>query len=409
MRFLILFYLLSLASVRSEDFQGASHQVQYEAAPISYNEAVPTNAVSRLRDRIQSGQTSLEYDKQFGYLPALLKELQIPAASQMLVFSKTSLQRSFISPENPRAIFFNDDVYIGYIPGAPALEVSTADPKLGAAFYRLENTQTDRPAFSRTLDCLNCHGAERTLGVPGHFVRSVETDSNGELKAQTEVRGIDQCTPLSDRWAGWFVTGESGTQAHKGNIVDGGPRDLGNLQELSRFFDTKKHLRPTSDITALLILEHQIKMHNYITRLNFETQIMMGMYGHIRYLKSQVDAFLRYMLFTEEAPLTAAIAGDPEFARAFTSQGPFDHQHRSLRDLDLKTRLFKYPCSYLIYSEQFDALPAVMREHLLERLHLILTEKDKSPPFARLTSATRKAILEILRDTKPNLPPCWKE
>ena len=178
---------------------------------------------------------------------------------------------------------------------------------------------------------------------------------------------------------------------------------------MSRFFDVKKYLRPTSDITALMVLEHQVKMHNYITRLNFQTQIMMNTYGRIRYLSSEVNAFLRYLLFTEESRLTAPIAGDAAYVKAFTALGPFDAKGRSLRELDLQTRLFKHPCSFLIYSAQFDALPPVMRDHLLQRLHAILTGQDHDPQFARLAPAERQALLEILRDTKPNLPDYWRK
>ena len=211
--------LFTLASARSEDFGGASHMVEYEGEPVKYTDGTPTDPVARLVHRLAADEATLAFDAQFGYLPALLDELKIPRSSQMLVFSKTSLQRSFITPDNPRAIYFNDDVYIGYTPGAPALEVSAADPKLGGIFYRLVNEKVRRPRFVRDQDCLNCHGAQRTLGVPGHFVRSIGTDPTGELDGQSEVGPIDQCTPLADRWAGWFVTGKHGAQTHRGNLI----------------------------------------------------------------------------------------------------------------------------------------------------------------------------------------------
>jgi hypothetical protein len=408
--------IILCAAARAEDFQGASHKLDYEQAPIAYNDQTPTDPVAQLQHRLAKGETNLGFDDEFGYLPALLDELKIPRASQMLVFSKTSLQRSFISPENPRALFFNDDVYVGYIPGAPALEVSAVDPKIGGVFYRFENQQTERPRFVRDQECMECHGSNRTLGVPGHFVRSIGTNESGELEAQTEVSDIDQCTPLADRWAGYFVTGSSGSQTNRGNLVGAEafaralrePNYLRNLTDLSHLLDVRKYPRPTSDIVALMVLEHQAKMHNYITRLNYETQLMTAAYGHIRYLKNQVNAFLRYLLFAEEAPLTEPVAGNAEYTKAFMALGPFDSQGRSLREFDLKTRLFKYPCSFLIYSPAFDALPTVMRDQLLQRLHAILTGEDRDPQFARLGDNDRHAILEILRETKPNLPDCWK-
>jgi hypothetical protein len=413
----VLLCFLGLLVTMGEDFQGASHQLAYEGDPVKYNDRVPADAVARLENRLKTGEVVLEFDDQFGYLPALLKELKISPSSQMLVFSKTSLQRRLISPENPRAIYFNDDAYVAYIPGAPTLEISTADPKLGGVFYRLDNQKFERPKFSREQDCLSCHGAQRTLGVPGHFVRSIGTDSSGELDSQSEIKEIDQTTPIKDRWAGWFLTGQHGGQVHRGNLVGEEafkraakePNYLGNLTNLGAFFEAKKHLRPTSDITALLVLEHQVKMHNYITRLNFETQLSVAMYGHTRYLKNQVNAFLRYLLFTEEAPLSERIVGDAEYAAWFASLGPFDSKGRSLRDFDLGKRLFKYPCSFLIYSEQFDAMPDLIRQHILQRLHAILTGVDADPQFAKISVEDRRAILEILRETKTNLPNCWRE
>lgn len=410
-----LLSLVVLAPVRAEDFQGAGHKLEYESGPIKYHEQTAEDAVARLQHRLATGEAKLEFDERLGYLPALLQELKIPSASQGLVFSKTSFQRTFISPENPRGIYFNDDVYVGYIPGAPALEISAIDPKLGAVFYKLENEKVRRPRFVRDQDCLRCHGAQRTLGVPGTFVRSIGTDESGELDSQNEVNDIDHCTPLAERWAGWFVTGQSGAQIHRGNLIGASafkrhirePGFRGNLTELSPFFDSGKHPGGTSDIVALMVLEHQGKMHNYITRLSYETQLMMNMYGHTRYLTSQVNAFLRFLLFVEEAPLTAPISGNPEFVSDFTARGPRDGRGRSLRDFDMTTRMFKHPCSYLIYSPAFDAIPTVMREQLLQRLHDILTGKDRDPQFAQLGDEERASILEILRETKPTLPNYW--
>ena len=156
-----------------------------------------------------------------------------------------------------------------------------------------------------------------------------------------------------------------------------------------------------------MVLEHQTHMHNYITRLSYETRIMTEMYGHIRYLKNQVNGFLRYLLFTEEAPLTALVSGDPQYVKDFAAQALRDSKGRSLRDLDLHTRMFRYPCSFLIYSDAFDQMPPIMRDHLLQRLYDILTGKDADPQFARLAAEDRQAILEILRDTKKNLPDYW--
>jgi hypothetical protein len=112
------------------------------------------------------------------------------------------------------------------------------------------------------------------------------------------------------------------------------------------------------------------------------------------------------MLFTEEAPLTARVTGTSAFAGEFAAEGPKDSKGRSLRDFDLRTRLFKYPCSYLIYSEAFDALPGALKETIYKRLFDILTGKDKASES--IQPQTRLAILEILRETKAGLPVYWK-
>jgi len=414
----VLLALFGLAPcICAEDFQGSTHLMEFDEEPVYYTQAIPADPIAVLQERIAKGELRLPFDEKFGYLPGLLAELHIPKSSQMLVFSKTSVQRKLISPRQPRALYFNDDVYIGYIPGSPIMEVSAVDPKIGGVFYQVEQEEVRRPKFVRNDTCLQCHASSRSMGVPGHILRSVGTDADGEADVQMEVQPITHCTPLADRWAGWFVTGFHGDQRHRGNLIgaeafahyEAEPEATGNLTDLRHFFDTSAYLEPGSDIVALSVLEHQAHMHNYIARLNYETQIMMFRYGHIRYLKAQVNAFLRYLLFTEEARLTAPISGNPEFTQDFSNRGPRDPQGRSLRDFDLQTRLFKYPCSYLIYSDAFDQLPTIMRDHLCQRLWDILNGKDANPDFAAIPEEDRKAILEILRDTKPDLPAYWRE
>jgi hypothetical protein len=414
--------LLVLAAVcfgcplAAEDFQGSTHALPYEDAVIGYSAQTPQDRVAKLQAQIASGEVKLTWDEQFGWLPSVLNALNIPRSSQMLVFSRTSLQRRTINPRNPRAIFFNEDVYIGYIPHAPMMEISAVDPKLGGVFYSLDQVPQDKPTFTRSQDCIQCHVSGRTLGVPGHFVRSLRTDGGGEIIAGTDTNEVNHCTPLAERWGGWYVTGQHGPQTHLGNLVglsafdrhSGEPSFRGNVADLSQMIDTSKYPTPQSDIVALMVLEHQAHMHNYITRLNYETRIMTASYGHIRYLTNQVNAFLRFLLFSEETPLSAPISGAAQYVADFTAHALRDSKGRSLRDLDLQTRMFRYPCSFLIYSEAFDQIPMAMREHLLQRLYHILTGEDADPQFAKLAVTDRQAILEILRETKLNLPGYWQ-
>ena len=248
------------------------------------------------------------------------------------------------------------------------------------------------------------------------MIRSIGTEPSGELDSQSEVSEITHCTPIADRWAGWYVTGKHGAQTHRGNLIGPAafagsarePNFLGNVSDLEPLVKLAGYPTRTSDIVSHLVLEHQSHMHNYITRLNFETRIMMATYGHIRYLDRQVDAFLRYLLFVEEARFTEPIAGDEEFVRDFTSRAIRDPSGRSLRDFDLNSRLFKYPCSFLIYTDAFDELPSVMKDQIYRGLWKILNGEDTRPHFAKLKPKDRQAVKEILFATKRGLPDYWR-
>ena len=146
----------------------------FEREPINYKSAPDDNPVAALREKFRAGRVKLPFDDDRGYLKAVLKELDVPVSSQVLVFSKTSLQRERITPKTPRAIYFNDDVYVGFCLRGDVLEVSAADPLLGTVFYTLDQEPAERPRFARqTENCLICHGSSTTRGVPGHLMRSV--------------------------------------------------------------------------------------------------------------------------------------------------------------------------------------------------------------------------------------------
>lgn len=407
--------MATTAVLRAQDFQGATHLMPFEEDTINYNNAVAAGPVADLLKRIDSGSAKLRYEPEHGWLDSLLRELNVPASSQMLVFSKTSLQRERISPQTPRAIYFNDNVYLGFIPGAPLIEISAVDPKLGAVFYTVDQSSAAKPKITRTTQCLECHASAKSMGVPGHLVRSFATDDQGVADINTGTSQVNHRTPLEERWGGWYVTGTHGSQAHRGNLPgkaawehhEKDPAFGGNLTNLSGFFDTKPYLLNQSDIVALMVLEHQTHMHNFLTRLNYESTIALQQYGHVRYMRSIVEAFLKYLLFIDETRLTAPVKGSDDFVKDFTSAGPRDCKGRSLRDLDLHSRLFKYPCSYLIYSDAFDKLPGPMKSRIYERLWEILSGKDTSEAYSPIPANSKKAILEILSETKKDLPAPW--
>lgn len=399
------------------DFQGSSQMMPFDEEIIDYPHVRATDPIAQLKRKLDYEELSLSYDEKFGYLPALLKELRIKPSSQMLVFSKTSLQRHLISPQNPRSLFFNDDVYIGFIPGAPVLEIASSDPKLGAVFYTLDQTEPKNPRIRRDNQCLECHASTRNMGVPGHLARSFIPDEQGRVDMFSGSMMVNHKTPFTNRWAGWYVTGEPGKMVHNGNLMgeeafkkqETSPGYLGSLKDLSRFFDTSKYYEPGSDIVALMLFEHQAHLHNFITRVNYETRINLAMYRHTKYLHSIIDGFVRYLLFADEAPLPSPVKGSGRFTEEFQKDGPRDSKGRSLRDLDLQTRLLKYPCSYLIYSEPFNQLPPEAKALVYQRLYDVLWSKEEGEAYARVSKESRQAIREILLETKSDLPAYWKK
>jgi hypothetical protein len=387
-----------------------------ENAAIAYSTSAPADAVANLQRKIDEGSVTLDFDAAHGYLPAVLRALKVPVSSQGLVFSKTSLQLDRIAPWTPRAVYFNDDVYVGWVQNGPIMEVATADPKLGAVFYTLDQQASGHPTFKRqTNTCLVCHNsAAVTGGVPGFIMRSVYADRYGyAIPTAREVVTTDQ-TPLDRRWGGWYVTGTVGSQQHLGNVM--APvtsHEIGNVAsyeakvdlaahanvtDLSPMFNTKPYLSPHSDAVALMVLAHQTHVHNLITVAGYLARTG----GPDQQIAAAADRLLKGMLFARETTLTSPVKGTSDFAAEFVKQGPRDQQGRSLRDLDLNHRLFRYPLSYMIYTESFDALPPVVKDRVYARLRDILTGADTSEEFAYLSAPDRQAILEILQDTKPD-------
>jgi hypothetical protein len=392
---------------------------------IQYSQKTPDDPVARLDKQLENGQTKLDYAPNgWGYLPALLKQLGINADSQVLVFSKTSIQVSQISPRTPRAIYFNDDVAVGYVQNGEELELSALDHEHGVFFYTLDAAKSAQPGFARRDDCLRCHIGPVTLGVPGILISSVHPRSEELRDVHGSAFVTDHRSSFAERWGGWYVTGTHGSQHHLGNnvaLIDplnpGGPAQEGaqNITTLAKMFDTSKYLAPTSDIVALMTLEHQTRMTNLMTRVGWDARIALhdGANGKQseeavrKQLEPEIEEMVGYMLFTDEAPFGAPVAGVSSFSKTFPQRGPRDRVGRSLRDFDLHTRLFRYPLSYMIYSAAFDGLPDLVRERVYRRLYEVLTGKDQSKKFDRLSAEDRGAVLEILRQTKPGLPAYW--
>jgi hypothetical protein len=407
---------------------GTQGIVPYLDEPINYTTTPSHDPVARLQQRLTSGQVTLKRDNERGYLKSVLEQLNVPVSSQSLVFSKTSFQLRMISPKTPRALYFNDDVYVGWVKDGRFLEVASFDRDQGAIFYLLEQNKTEGPGFRRAeFDCLKCHVAPSTRGVPGVFVRSVYAAPTGIPAAMTDAFITGHDSPLNERFGGWYVTAHAGRSRHMGNAFVDDLQNPGtlenalrrNLTDLSPRFDTSPFLTRHSDIVAQLVLDHQTQMHNLITLTNYQTRIAMheekqkgraadAMSPEARKkFEGPAEELVKYLLLVDEAPLEGPIEGTSGFAQEFTARGPRDAEGRSLRQFDLMSRLFKYKCSYLIYSEAFDALPAPAKSYVYGRLREVLTGADQTPAFAKLKQEDRRAALEILLATKEGLPEDW--
>ncbi|HUI54118.1 MAG TPA: hypothetical protein VLY04_04055 [Bryobacteraceae bacterium] len=376
---------------------------------VQYRGGVLDNPVSQLSQLLASGKTALEFrEGSLGYLPSLLEHLGVNSDSQALVFSKTSFQASKIGPRNPRAIYFNDEVAVGWVRGGDGIEVAALDPRQGIVFYTLNAAPSGKPALTRREECLRCHQGAATLGVPGIFVGSVFPDSSG-MPSRLGAIITDHRTPFADRWGGWYVNAVHGEQPDRANSIAADPAEpqvlntagRQNLRTLIREFNTDGYLAAVSDIVALMTFEHQTQMTNLLTRVGWEARLGLA-------FDADIEAAVEYMLFADEAPLREPVEGVSSFSKTFPQRGPRDRQGRGLRDFDLQTRLFRYPLSYMVYSPAFDALPDTVRDRIYRRLYDVLTKRDQSGKFANLSASDRRNILEILRDTKPNLPNYWQ-
>jgi hypothetical protein len=391
---------------------GGSSLASPDHPAIEYATRPTTDAVARLNRKIQSGQVQLKYEGVPGYLPSILNALDIPIESQMVVFSKTSLEMHLINPNNPRTIFFNDQVAIGWVPGEPFVEVIADDARQGVIFYTLDQKAAARPEFVRHDDCLVCHESYSTLGVPGMQIRSVFTAPDGRQMRQFGDYTSDHRSPFEERWGGWYVTGKQIPMRHLGNAMVTGPDTqepakgkppMGSMQVK---LEAATYLSPHSDIVALMVFDHQVQMINMLTRVGWETRF--ALYDHHDLMEGLLrdgsKELVDYLLFIDEASLGGKIEGSSGFAEKFAALGPRDHKGRSLREFDLERRLMRYPCSYMIYTEAFEGLPAEAKQAIYRRMWQVLSGQEKDSRYARLSLADRQAVVEILRDTKPDWP-----
>lgn len=413
-----------------------AQRLEYEEEPHNYWTAPLSDTCTTLDKALASGEMKLTLNDGKKMMEELLAALKVPVASQVLVFSKTSFQRDRIGAATPRALYFNDECYVGWVPGG-LVEFAGVDPQVGPVFYSLNAGRTDRavPRLDRADDCMNCHGAGMTNRVPGVMLRSVFPDSDGNMLLQAGTSLIDHTSPLSERWGGWYVTGKHGSAQHMGNVTAVQAKDGtvtldkakgANITSLEAFFDTSRYPRGDSDIVALMTLEHQVAMQSRLVEAAYDVRMAIRRQTDLRrelgepatdeyvgscltVANSHLEKIMQCLLFCGEAAMPeGGVDGGTAFQDAFRENRRATAEGKSLKDFQLLNRLFKYRCSYLIYSRSWDGLPERFRGMLYRRLYDILTAKEPVKGYEHLGAGERRDILEILRDTKEGMPGYWK-
>jgi hypothetical protein len=360
----------------------------YELPPIGYSHATPHDAVARLLRRIAAGEVKLSgSDPEI--LRGVLRELNVPVASQILVFSRTSIQAGLIRPDNPRALYFSDSVYVGWVPGG-LIEAVAVDPQLGPIFYAFnpQDARDARRTFVREKTCLRCHGGTFSRDIPALFERSVLAPEEDEPESGENADRVDDTTPFERRWGGWYVTGYDGTESHRG-------------VELSNRFAQGKYLTTSSDVVALLVFQHQLAMHNSLTRAAQNCRRAPGQAGANDVLDRSAEDVVDHLLFRGAAPLPAGITGSESFRSAFAAGALRGAKGDALKDLSLHGRLFANRCSFLIYAESFTALPWPLKDRIFARLAAALRDGDLRGRYAYLEKDEKRRIAEVLNDTVP--------
>ena len=392
--------LLGLAIARLPLAADPVFQPELEGPPHAYFSRPGRDRFIRTMEALRAMPGALDGSSEISFVRSLLRALDIPESSQLLVFSNTSLQLGLINPSNPRALYFSDDVYVGWVPGGK-VEVAAVDPELGAVFYLLPVPRPGEPLQpDRSRRCMNCHANEDTLHVPGLSIRSVAPAASGgsldSFRAGLSGHGI----PLSQRLGGWHVTGDGDGAAHLGNRM--GRLQSGEVTwtrlEPGKRFDWRRYPVATSDLAAHLLHEHQAGAVNRIARAQYLARELRDAKtsGAEARLDAEARDLARYLLFAEEAALPAPLEdGDRRFREDFGRAGRVV-EGRSLRDLDLRTRLLRHRCSYMVHTAQFDGLEPAMRGRVLAWLARALSDGPRPSGLDHLSTSERTAIRAVL-------------
>ena len=401
-------FLLGLALTTGFARAEEAPRHRFSEAPHNYYTREPRDVFSRIIAQIASGEIQLDTTSDQAQLTSLLKALGIPATSQLLVYSATSFQGGLIQPSNPRALYFNDEVYLGYVPGG-RFEVAAIDPELGPIFRIFRPTTNGRPEITRSERCMNCHAARTSQQVPGLLAESVICAASGASLDGFRREQVGHTIPLALRFGGWHVTGPQAHDLPLANLI--GTAAPGGYTRVAdppgSLFDWSRYPVRTSDLLPHLLHEHQLGFHNLVTLAVYRTRDALDAgHGTLRpedapTLDTLARQLTRYLLFADEAALPpGGVQPDPAYVRDFLARRLAASDGTALRDLDLRTRLLRFRCSYMIHAQSFAALPVEFKSRVLTGLTAALREANAAPEFAYLPADEKRAILLILRETK---------
>jgi len=402
-------YVLLLALLLLADNAEAARRVRdFEKAPHNYWTRPLTDRFTQFKTALESGKLSLDRSSEKAFVVSLLKALNISPATQTLVYSTTSLQLRRISPRNPRALYFNEDVYVGWVPGGQ-IEIASIDPALGGIFYIFDIPRgREAPIrIERSTRCFNCH-AEFEIGrIPGLLIKSVIPGPGGGSLESFRGDQTGHSIPFKDRFGGWHLTGKHGITEHWGNLV--GELSPTGLKKYAnppgRQFRWETYPVATSDVLAQLLHEHQVGFVNRAVKATYDVRGALVKGDAKGQIVQHADILTRYLLFTNEVRLpTGGIEGDPALKAHFLKNARKTKLGVSLRQFNLRTHLFKYRCSYMIHSVTFSGLPGPLKKRVLLNLRAALDPVKSHPASGHIPAGEKKAIGLILASTLDNYP-----
>jgi hypothetical protein len=377
---------------------------EFATAPHLYWEKPQQDRFSKMIAQVAAGKAALDLSNNTAFLLSLLKALEIPVSSQLLVFSGSSLQKRLINSRNPRALYFNEDTFVGFVPGG-RIEIASLDPELGLIFSIFDPLRGGAalPTVTRPEGCLNCHAEAHSYRLPGVSIESLAVDRDGS-SLETYRRGeIGHMVPLADRFGGWHLTGGHGLASTRANFIGSlSPAGMARTENpVGKFADVSNYPVATSDILPHLIHEHLSGFLNRLIQLRYlERRMRMAAQTSEpdrAAMQRLVDEFADYLLFKDEAALpSGGVTGEPTYQAAFLER----YAGSGLGQFDLKSRIFRLRCSYLLGTEIWKSNSPGLQKAISSQLGKKLAPETAS----HLTKQEKAEIRNVLTKGKL-LPP----